>query len=182
MVGGSPHKKSRQKPWYPKIYDTGITYKSKNKRAVTRRRRRLFNVLTLLLLHPEHIVYPKMLLCNKGTSNSPSAVASEITTPVPLHWAIFMGRLPRGEILDKPPQPNEHDDGAAAGHLPANSAIQPYRQALPPHPLTALTPPMNVPARRPLSGPPTPPTKPTRPLTTMEEMGDFSPILPLFVY
>ena len=64
----------------------------------------------------------------------------------------------------------------------AHSATHPSPQAPPPHHPTTLTPPMNVPARRPLSGSPTPPTDPTRPLTTMEEMGDFSPILPLFVY
>ena len=97
--------RTRQKNVFPKIYDMGSRTKSENKRAVTRGRRRRFNVLTLFPSPSMEHSCPIMLHCYKGISNSPSVVASEITTPVPLHWAIFRGRLPRGEILDKPPQP-----------------------------------------------------------------------------
>ena len=84
--------------------------------------------------------------------------------------------------MSKPPlQSEEHDNGAAAGHLPANRGTQPFRQAPPPHPTTVLTPWMAMPARRPLSGPPTPPTGPTRHQTMMEEMGEFSPFPPSLV-
>ena len=79
------------------------------------------------------------------------------------------------------PQSEEHDDGAAAGHLPVNRGTQPFRQAPPPHPMMALTLRMAMLARRPLSGPLTPPTGPTRHQTMMEEMGEFSPIPPWLV-
>ena len=65
--------------------------------------------------------------------------------------------------------------------LTAHSAIHLSLQAPPPHPSMALTPWMNLPARRALSVPPKLPTGPTRPLATMEEMSDLSPILPLLV-
>ena len=74
-------------------------------------------------------------------------------------------------MCKKTPQSEEHDNGAAAGHLPANRGTQPFRQAPPPHPTTVLTPRMNMLARRLLSGPPAPSTEPTRPQTTMVEMG-----------
>ena len=80
-----------------------------------------------------------------------------------------------------PPQSEEHDNGAAAGHLPVNRGTQPFRQAPPPHPIAALTPRMAMLARRRLSGPLTPPMAPTRPQTMMEAMGEFSPIPPWFV-
>ena len=81
----------------------------------------------------------------------------------------------------QPPQSEEHDNGAAAGHLPVNRGTHPFRQSPPPHPTTVLTPRMAMLARRPLSEPPTPSTGPTRHQTMMEAMGEFSPIPPWLV-
>ena len=122
-----------------------------------------------------------VILHLENNKKRPQPVHVEIPQGCPGCRRFFSKALSTEQFWYDLPQPDDHDDGAAAGHLPANRANQPFRQAPPPHPMVALTPWMDMLARRPRSGPPTPPTAPTRPQTMMVGMGEFSPILALLV-